>query len=68
VNVKTPLNNTSFSNSASAIKSTGNVLTGITGTAPSDVNAGSVFTPPYTFNLGQGSTTQAFVQANAGPK
>ena len=68
VNVKTPLNNTSFSNSASAIKSTGNVLTGITGTAPSDVNAGSVFTPPYTFNLGMGSTTQAFVQANAGPK
>ncbi|HEX3480815.1 MAG TPA: hypothetical protein VHT91_37625 [Kofleriaceae bacterium] len=68
VNVKTPINTTSFENSASAIKSTGNVLTGITGTAPSDLNPGSVFTPPYTFNLGMGSTTQAFVQANAGPK
>jgi pectate lyase len=68
VNVKTPINNTSFVNSASAIKSTGNVLQGITGTAPSDLNPGSVFTPPYTFNLGMGSTTQAFVQANAGPK
>ncbi len=71
VNVKTPINNTSFvkpSIAASAIKSTGNVLQGITGTAPSDLNPGSVFTPPYTFNLGSGSTTQAFVQDNAGPK
>ena len=71
VNVKTPINNTSFVHptiAASAIRSTGNVLTGVTGTAPSDLNPGSVFTPPYTFNLGQGSTTQAFVQANAGPK
>jgi hypothetical protein len=43
-------------------------LTGTTGATPTDLNAGSVFTPPYTFNLGMGSTTQAFVQANAGPK
>jgi hypothetical protein len=43
------------------------VLSGTSGTAPVDVNGGSVFTPPYTFNLGMGSTTQAFVQANAGP-
>jgi pectate lyase len=71
IGVKTPINNTSFvkpSIAASAIKSTGNVLQGTTGTAPSDLNAGSVFTPPYSFNLGSGSTTQAFVQANAGPK
>jgi pectate lyase len=71
INVKTPLNTTSFvkaSIAPSAIKSTGNVLSGTTGTAPTDLNPGSVFTPPYTFTLGNGSSTQAFVQANAGPK
>ena len=71
VNVKTPLNTTSFVHTniaSSAIRSTGNVLQGTSGTAPTDLNPGSVFTPPYTFNLGAGSTTQAFVQANAGPK
>jgi len=68
VNVRTPLNTTSFDNAASAIRSTGNVFSGTSGAAPVDVNPGSVFTPPYTFNLGMGSTTQAFVQANAGPK
>jgi pectate lyase len=71
VNVKTPINTTSFvkpSIAASAVKSTGNVLTGVTGTQPTDLNPGSVFTPPYTLNIGMGSTTQAFVQANAGPK
>jgi pectate lyase len=71
INVRTPLNTTSFVNAsiaASAIKSTGNVLTGTSGNAAVDLNAGSVFTPPYAFTLGSGSTTQAFVQANAGPK
>lgn len=70
VNVKTPINTTSFVNSSiapSAVKSSGNVLTGVTGTQPTDLNPGSVFTPPYTLNIGMGSTTQAFVQANAGP-
>jgi pectate lyase len=71
VNVRTPINTTSYVNAsiaASAARSTGNVFSGTTGLAPADLNAGSVFTPPYTFNLGAGSTTQAFVQANAGPK
>ena len=71
INVRTPLNTTSFVNAgiaSSAIKSTGNVLTGTSGNAAVDLNAGAVFTPPYAFTLGSGSTTQAFVQANAGPK
>ncbi len=71
INVRTPINTTSYVNpsiAASAARSTGNVLTGITGAAPVDLNAGSVFTPPYTLNIGAGSTTQQFVQANAGPK
>jgi len=71
INVKTPLNSTSFvkpSTAPSFARSTGNVFTGTTGNPVVDVTPGSVFTPPYTFNLGMGSTTQAFVQANAGPK
>jgi len=71
VNVRTPLNTTSFVNSGIApsfARSTGNVFQGTSGNAVLDINPGSVFTPPYTFNLGMGSTTQAFVQANAGPK
>ena len=71
MNVKTPLNTTSFvkpSIAASAIRSTGNLLQGATGTAPSDLNPGSVFTPPYSFTLDAASTVQAFVQANTGPK
>jgi len=71
VNIKTPINTTSFVNTGvarSAIKSTGNVSSGVTGTAPVDLNPTTVFTPPYTVNIGDGATTQAFVQANAGPK
>jgi len=71
VNVRTPINTTSYVNAgiaSSAARSTGNVFQGTSGNAPADLNAGSVFTPPYSFNLGSGSTTQAFVQANAGPK
>lgn len=71
VNVKTPLNSTSFvkpSTAPSFARSTGNVFQGTSGNPVVDVSPGSVFTPPYTFNLGMGSTTQAFVQANAGPK
>jgi len=71
VGVKTPINTTSFVNpsiAASAIRSTGNLLQGTTGTAPTDLNPGSVFTPSYSFTLDAASTVQAFVQANAGPK
>ena len=71
INVRTPINTTSFVNSSIApsfARSTGNVFSGTSGNAVVDISPGSVFTPPYTFNLGMGSTTQAFVQANAGPK
>lgn len=71
VNVRTTINTTSYVNPSiapSAARSIGNLLQGTTGTAPSDLNAGTVFTPPYTFSLGSASTTQAFVTANAGPK
>jgi pectate lyase len=71
VNVKTPINTTSFvktSIAPSFARSSGNLFQGTTGNAPVDVSPGSVFTPPYSFTLGSASTTQAFVQANAGPK
>ncbi|HEY0478956.1 MAG TPA: hypothetical protein VGD37_15660, partial [Kofleriaceae bacterium] len=71
VNVKTPINTTSYikpSIAPSFARSTGNVFQGTSGNAVADLTPGSVFTPPYTFNLGTASTTQAFVQANAGPK
>jgi pectate lyase len=71
VNVKTPLNTTSFVKPAtapSAIRSTGNIFSGTSGAAPVDLNPGSVFTPPYSFTLAAASTVQSFVQANAGPK
>jgi len=71
VNVRTPVNTTSFVKpdvAPSSVRLTGNVLQGTSGTAPGDLNAGSVFTPPYAFTSESGSATQAFVQANAGPK
>jgi pectate lyase len=71
VNIKTPINTTSFvktSIAPSAIRSTGNLATGITGTAPSDLNPSTVFTPPYSIAIDAASGVQAFVQANAGVK
>jgi pectate lyase len=71
VSVKTPIDTTHYidpSIAQSQERSVGAVLSGTTGSAPVDLNAGSVFTPPYTVTVGMGSTTQAFVQANAGPK
>jgi hypothetical protein len=70
MNVKTLLDTTSFvkpSIAPSAIRSTGNLLQGTTGTAPSDLNPGSVSTPSCSFTLDAASTVQQFVQANAGP-
>jgi pectate lyase len=69
--VKTPINTTSFVKptiAASAVRSTGNLLSGTSGTAPVDLNPGSVFTPPYSLTVAAASTVQAFVQANAGVK
>jgi pectate lyase len=71
VNVRTPINTTSFvqpSIAPSAIRSTGNLMSGITGAAPVDLNPNTVFTPPYAFTLSSASTTEQFVRANAGPK
>jgi pectate lyase len=68
--VKTPLNTSSYSDSASAIRSTGNVYTNTTGSAPTDVNAGSVFDPSasYSYTAEQTSGLQAIIQNGVGPK
>ena len=68
VGVKTPFNNTSFDDSNSVLHASGNVFSNTSGTAPSDLNGGRVFSPPYSVNIGQGSSTQQFVMDNAGPK
>src|SRR5262249_54951982 len=71
VGVKTPINTTSFvkaSTAPSFSKQTGNVFTNTSGNAVADISPGSVFTPPYTVNIGAGSSTQQFVMDNAGPK
>lgn len=71
VGVKTPINTTSYVNASiakSSAKSTGNLYQSTSGSSPADLNASSVFTPPYSFTLESASAVQADVQANAGPK
>jgi len=66
--VKTPLNLTGFSDSASAIASDGNLYSNTKGDAPKDVSAGSVFQPPYASLVTAASQLEADVKAGAGPK
>jgi len=68
IGVKTPVNTTSYSDSASAVRSTNNVYTNTTG-AVSDLNAGSVFDPAsdYSYTADAASSVQAAVQSGAGP-
>jgi pectate lyase len=71
VGVKTPIDITSFVNESkaqSSAKSVGNLYSGTSGATPKDLNAGSVFTPPYSYSAEAASAVQADVQANAGPK
>lgn len=70
IGVKTPLNTTSYSDSSSAIRSTGNLYTSTSGSAPTDVNASNVFNPAtsYTYALDEASGLQATIQNGVGPK
>ncbi len=71
IGVKTPIDVKSYVDSSiakSSAKSSGNFYSSTSGTAPADLNASSVFTPPYAFTLESASSVQADVQANAGPK
>ena len=69
IGVKTPVNTTSYSDSASAVRSTNNIYTNTT-TAVSDLNASSVFDPAsnYSYTADNASGVQAAVQSGAGPK
>jgi pectate lyase len=66
VGVKTPLNTTSFSNSASILESIGNVFTNTSGNTQG--LGGNSFTPPYTYTLDPASAVQGEVTAGAGPQ
>jgi pectate lyase len=68
--VKTPINTTSYSDSASAIRSTGNVYTNTSGNPVADLNASRVFDPTttYSYNPDDASAVEAAVQSGAGPK
>ena len=70
VGVKTPIDTTGYSDSTSAIRSTGNVYTGTLGDAPADLKASSVFDPAsvYTYTLDDTGGLQAAIESGAGPK
>ena len=68
VGVKTPLNTTSYSDGASAIKSVANVYMNTSGDAPTDLRAGSVFSPPYPYTLDATSGLEAAIRSGAGPR
>jgi pectate lyase len=67
IGVGNPINTTSYSNAASVAASFGNVYTNTTG-AHADLNAASVFTPPYTYTLDAASAVEAAVRSGAGPQ
>ncbi|MFI5309385.1 MAG: polysaccharide lyase family 1 protein [Polyangiales bacterium] len=67
VGVKTPIDTTTYSNSASVIHSAGNVYTSTSGAAPADLSAGNVFKPPYTYALEATSALQTSIETAAGP-
>jgi pectate lyase len=70
VGVKTPIDTTGYSDSTSAIRSTGNVYSGTLGDAPADLKASSVFDPAsvYTYALDDTGGLQAAIESGAGPK
>jgi pectate lyase len=70
--VKTPINTTSYVDASiapSAVASHGNLYSGTSGSAPVDLNAGSVFVPPYAYAsvLTPASAVEAAVRSGAGP-
>lgn len=73
VGVKTPINTTSYVDTSiapSSIKSNGNSYSGTSGAVPADLNAGSVFSPPYSYSSAMTSAASARsdIETQAGPK
>jgi pectate lyase len=66
VGVKNPIDSTSFSNSASIIQSSGDLLQTTTGT-DTDIG-GAAFTPPYAYMLDPASNVEQEVKTGAGPR
>ena len=65
IGVKNPIDSTDYSNSASIIHSTGNLLQMTTGTSQ-DIG-GAAFTPPYAYTLDPASGVESAVKNGAGP-
>jgi pectate lyase len=66
IGVANPINTTSYSDAASVAASFGNVYTSTTGTH-ADLNAASVFVPPYEYVPDAASAVDAAVRNGAGP-
>jgi pectate lyase len=66
VGVKNPIDSADYSNSASIIQSTGNLLQNATGTTQ-DIG-GTAFTPPYAYSLDPASGVEQAVKNAAGPQ
>jgi hypothetical protein len=64
--VATPINTSSYSNSTSVAASFGNVYN--TTGAQADLNAASVFTPPYAYTPDAARVVEAAVRSGAGPQ
>jgi pectate lyase len=68
IGVKTPIETTSYSDSASIIRSIDNVYTLTSGDPPLDRRAESVFAPPYPYLPENTSVLEAAIRAGAGPQ
>ena len=67
IGVSTPINTTSYSDANSVAASFGNIYTSTSG-AHADLNAASVFTPPYDYTPDAASGVEAAVRSGAGPR
>jgi pectate lyase len=68
IGVAVPINTTSYSDSASKIRSSGNLYTNTSGAAAADLSASSVFMPPYSYSLDATAGLEASIRSSAGPQ
>jgi pectate lyase len=66
IDVRTPVNTTSFVDAASTVTSVGNIYTNTSGQGVTDI--GTAFTPPYSYTPEPASSVEAAVRSGAGPQ